>query len=191
MARKSYGFYTEGNTAKKIDYETIRRTGNTSKNGKNAYVRGNAAPARKYEEVPQRRRKKAPQISKRQMREIEKESSRARYRRMQSESMGLGYVIFLSMLVVVTVLLSVTYLNCQAEILAAKSSINALKSNVEVQSSQNDAVAYDIEAYIDINRIIDVATNELGMVMANEEQIKYFEKHVDEFMNQYADVPEE
>jgi len=26
--------------------------------------------------------------------------------------------------------------------------------------------------------------------MANEEQIKYLQKNVDEFMNQYADVPD-
>ena len=52
-------------------------------------------------------------------------------------------------------------------------------------------MSYDIDAYIDINRIINVATNELGMVIANEDQIRYFQKHVDEFMNQYADVPQD
>ena len=105
--------------------------------------------------------------------------------------MGLKYVIFLSALVIVSVLLSVTYLNYQADISEAKSNINSLKSQIEVQASQNDAVSYDIDAYIDINRIINVATNELGMVMANEDQIRYFQKHVDEFMNQYADVPQD
>ena len=125
------------------------------------------------------------------VKEMEKESSRARYKRMQSESMGLKYVVFLSALVIVSVLLSVTYLNCQADISEAKSNINSLKSQIEVQASQNDAVSYDIDAYIDINRIINVATNELGMVIANEDQIRYFQKHVDEFMNQYADVPQD
>lgn len=191
MERKSYEYYTEGNTARKIDYQAGRRT---VKTGSVKYNRGTAAPARRYEEeeipAPGRRKKEKP-LSKRQMKEMEKESSRARYRRMQSESMSLKYVIFLSAMVFVSVWLGVRYLNYQADISAAKSHINSLKSNVEVLASQNDAVSYDIDAYIDINRIINVATNELGMVMANEDQIKYFQKHVDEFMNQYADVPEE
>lgn len=192
MAQKSYGSYlngsyTEGNTARKIEYRP-------SRGQRNSYVRGTAAPARRYEEeeipAPVRRRREKP-LSKRQIKEMEKESSRAGYKRMQSESMSLGYVVFLSVMVILSVFLSVKYLNYQADISAAKSNINALKSGVEVQASQNDAVSYDIDAFIDINRIISVATNELGMVMANEDQIKYFQKHVDEFMNQYADVPEE
>lgn len=195
MERRSYEYYTEGNTARKIDYQTGRRTGRTASGSRNAkYNSGTAAPARRYEEeeipAPARRRKEKP-LSEKQKKEMEKESSRARYRRMQSESMSLPYVVFLSAMVLVAALLSVKYLNYQAEISETKSNINSLKSNVEVMSSQNDAVSYDIEAYIDINRIIDVATNELGMIMANQDQIKYFEKHVDEFMNQYADVPEE
>ena len=191
MTQKSYGFYTEGNAAKKIEYETIKQAHAAGKKGRSDYVRGNAAPARRYETAdPVRKRKEKP-LSRHAAKEMEKESSRARYKRMQSESMGLKYVVFLSALVIVSVLLSVTYLNCQADISEAKSNINSLKSQIEVQASQNDAVSYDIDAYIDINRIINVATNELGMVIANEDQIRYFQKHVDEFMNQYADVPQD
>lgn len=197
MAHKSYGYdsgryYSEGSTARKIDYQTGgKKQGASSKNRNADYQRGSAAPARRYEEAPAPARKKQEKpLSKHQQRELEKESSRAKYRRMQSESMSLGYVIFLSVMVLVSAFLAVKYLNYQAEISEIKSSIHSLKSNIEVVSSQNDAVSYDINAYIDINRIIDTALNELGMVMANEEQIKYFQKNVDEFMNQYADVPD-
>ncbi len=197
MARKSYGYdtgkydtgkyYTEGSTAKKLDYQTGRKKQNTA----SGYYRGSAAPARRYEEIPAPARKSQEKpLSKYQQREMEKESSRAKYRRMQSESMSLGYVVFLSVMVLVSAFLAVRYLNYQAEISEIKSNVHSLKSNIEVISSQNDAVSYDINAYIDINRIIDTALNELGMVMANEEQIKYFQKNVDEFMNQYADVPD-
>lgn len=193
MGRKSYEYYTEGSTAKKIDYQTGRTTKSTSSGNKNMrYNSGSAAPARRYDEevpAPARRRKEKP-LSKHQIKEMEKESSRARYRRMRSESMSLKYVVFLSAMVLVSAYLSISYLNCQAEITEIKSNISSLRSNIEVVSSQNDAISYDIDAYIDINRIIDVATNELGMIMANENQIKYFQKNVDEFMNQYADVPD-
>lgn len=177
MARRTTNsYYTEGNVAKKIEFQS-----------------GSAAPARRREETvpaPARRRKQKP-LSPRQLRELEKESSRAKYRRVDSESMSRGYVVFLSAMVGISLFLSVQYLNCRADITSAKSNINTLQSSVEVLSSQNDAVAYDIEGYIDINHVIDVATNELGMVRASEDQVKYFEKNVDEFMNQYADVPEE
>lgn len=185
-------YYSEGSTARKIDYQADRKKQNASSKSRNAeYHRGSAAPARRYEEesAPARKRQQKP-LSKYQQREMEKESSRAKYRRMQSESMSLGYVVFLSAMVLVSAFLAVRYLNYQAEISGIKSNIHSLKSNIEVISSQNDAVSYDINAYIDINRIIDTALNELGMIMANEEQIKYFQKNVDEFMNQYADVPD-
>lgn len=192
MGHKSYEYYTEGSTAKKIDYQTGRRKQSaSSKRGNAEYSQGSAAPARRYEEAPAPVRKKQERpLSKHQQNEMEKESSRAKYRRMQSESMSLKYVIFLSVMVLVSAFLAVRYLNYQAEISGIKSNIHSLKSNIEVISSQNDAVSYDINAYIDINRIIDTALNELGMIMANEEQIKYFQKNVDEFMNQYADVPD-
>ncbi|MDY5577169.1 MAG: hypothetical protein SPF70_06780 [Lachnospiraceae bacterium] len=176
MARRTYEYYTQGNTARKMDFDN--RAGD--------YQRGTAAPVRREEEnIPDR------PLSRRQIKEMEKESNRARYRRMESETMSLKFVVFLSAMVAILLTLSVKYLNYQADISETKSNINSLKSNVEVLNSQNDAIAYDIEAYIDINRIINVATNELGMVMADQSQIKYFEKNVDEFMNQYADVPEE
>ncbi len=197
MERKIYDFYTEGNAARQVEYETRteKRVKGTNRGRQTNYVRGNAAPARRYEEVevpaPVRRNRRKKQLSPKQLRQMERESTRARYLSMQSESMGLGYVLFLACMVVVIALLAVQYLNFQADVAEKKSNINTLKSQIEVQASQNDAVSYEIDAYIDINRIIDVATNELGMVMANEDQVKYFEKHVDEFMNQYADVPEE
>lgn len=207
MARKSYGYgseeygsrkydsrkyYSEGSTAKKIDYQTDRKRQSAASEHRNGgYHRGSAAPARRYEQSPAPAKKSQERpLSKYQQREMEKESSRAKYRRMQSESMSLGYVIFLSTMVLVSAFLAVRYLNYQAEISEIKSNVHSLKSNIEVISSQNDAVSYDINAYIDINRIVDTALNELGMVMANEEQIKYFQKNVDEFMNQYADVPD-
>ena len=49
MTQKSYGFYTEGNAAKKIEYETIKKAHAAGKKGRSDYVRGNAAPARRYE----------------------------------------------------------------------------------------------------------------------------------------------
>lgn len=189
MARKTYGYYVEGNTARKLNSQnyTDRLT--------SRYNRGSAAPVRRQDEieVPSQpvRRKKGKPLSKRQQRELEKETNRAKYKRVQSESMNLGFVVFLSAMVCILIGLSVNYLNYQADITKAKSNINLLKSNVEVLASQNDAVSYDIDAFIDINRILDVATNELGMVMSNDENIRYFKKNVDEFMNQYADVPEE
>ena len=61
MAQKSYGFYTEGNAAKKIEYETIKKAHAAGKKGRSDYVRGNAAPVRRYETAePVRKRKENP-----------------------------------------------------------------------------------------------------------------------------------
>ncbi len=180
MARRTYGYYTQGNTARKIDFEPQRR-----------YHTGSAVPKRRYEEeeVPVRRKKKK-QLSPRQIKEQEKQRRRASYRYMESDSMSVGHICFLIAMVVVVVFLGVKYLNYQAEISETKSNINALKANIEVLDSQNDAIEYDIEAFIDIEHVIDVATKQLGMTMATPDQVRYYHKDVEEFMNQYADVPE-
>lgn len=179
----SYGSYVEGSSARKMSYGQRTRTTNMQ--------RGSAVPKRTYvEEVPQRREAQRIQKRKREKALPEKQLRRAPYRYMDSESMRLGTVVFMAAMVGILFLLSTTYLNYQAQIRETKSSINSLKSNIDVLSSQNDSVAYDIDAYIDINRVIGIATGELGMVRADENQIKYFEKNVDEFMNQYTDVPE-
>ena len=193
MAHKSYGYYTQGNTAHKIEFEPQKRTG---RNANSRYNSGTAAPKRRYEEeeVPVRKKvtkkqKKQKPLSERQIRIRQKQSERARYHR-QSDSMSLVTAGFLIAMVGVVLLLSVEYLNYRAEISEAKSNIRALQSNTEVLSSQNDSLQYDIEGYIDIERVIDIATNELGMTMASPDQIRYYHKDVEEFMNQYADVPE-
>lgn len=190
MAHKSYGYYTQGNTAHKIELEPQRRT---SRNANTRYNGGTAAPKRRYEEeeVPVRKKpgKRQKPLTEKQKRLIEKQNKRARYH-MQSDSMSLKTVVFLVAMVGIVLLLSVEYLNYRAEISKAKSNIRTLRSNTEVLNSQNDALAYDIEGYIDIERVINVATNELGMTMASPDQIRYYHKDVEEFMNQYADVPE-
>ncbi len=176
MARRiSYGVYTEGNAARKIEFD-----GRRPKRKRTAYQRGSAVPVEK----PLTKREQ------REERRQEKLTRRASYRHMDNETMGIGYVFFLTAMVVVVAILSLQYLNYQSEIKSTKRQINALQSQIEVVASQNDAVAYDIDGYVDINHIVDVATGELGMVRASESQIRYFDKRTDEFMNQYADVPE-
>ena len=182
--RNSNSYYTDGNTARTM--KTQRMNGRAHTGRESEYIGGSAAPKRRTQEQTTLKRQQKKQIRK----HLTKEEKRASYQDMHADSMSLGYLVFLSAMVIIAAFLSLQYLRYQSDISEKKAHINALKSNIEVISSQNDAISYDIDAFIDINRIINVATNELGMVMADSSQIKYFEEQVDEFMNQYADVPE-
>ena len=55
----------------------------------------------------------------------------------------------------------------------------------------NDAREYEIGNSVDLNYIIDVATNELGMVRSNLSQVVTFKTRDTEYLQQVARVPSE
>jgi len=55
----------------------------------------------------------------------------------------------------------------------------------------NDAREYEIGNSVDLNHIIDVATNELGMVRSNLSQVVTFKTRDTEYLQQVARVPSE
>ena len=151
------------------------------------YIEGNAV--RKIQEMPERHK----ELREKHI-EIEKQNKRkkAAQRNQQRElKMGLGYASFLIIASVVMVLVCVSYIRVQTSIISRQEEIVNVKSELNTLISQNDAIEYNVNSYIDVENIIQVATKELGMVKAGKDQISQYERTESEYMKQLNDIPNE
>ena len=104
-------------------------------------------------------------------------------------TMSVPYVIFLSVAVVAIVIMCIKYLNINSEITETKNKISVIESQIDSLSAQNDAMDYEINGYVDVDYVLRVATEELGMINAREDQIKFYDSSDTEYMKQLYDIP--
>ena len=69
--------------------------------------------------------------------------------------------------------------------------INRLEYQIEDLTVLNDSKEYDIEASVDLDYVIQVATQELGMVRSSSSQIITYETQNSEYVQQVAEIPTE
>ena len=68
--------------------------------------------------------------------------------------------------------------------------IEALEASIEKKKADNDALETRINTSIDLDNIYKIATEELGMVYANKDQVRMYNKTESEYVRQYEDIPE-
>ena len=69
--------------------------------------------------------------------------------------------------------------------------IRTLESQYEELAAQNDSREYDINSSVDLNHIVQVATEEFGMVRSSSDQIKTYNSQTSEYVQQLAEIPTE
>lgn len=136
-----------------------------------------AQPQRVYEE-PVRRIHERPAVSYTVRRNQEK-----------ALHMNLPYVIALTIAAACVLSLCVNYLHVQASITSRIHNIEVLEQELEHLKAENDALETSINTNIDLDHIYQVATEELGMVYANRNQVLLYDKTESEYVRQYEDIP--
>ena len=76
------------------------------------------------------------------------------------------------------------------DIEAAKGEMEQAKAELEQLRAENDALETSINTSIDLNKIYEIATKELGMVYAKKDQVLLYDKTESEYVRQYEDIPE-
>ena len=104
--------------------------------------------------------------------------------------MDLPYVIVLTIAAVCPLYFCVSYLQLQSSIAARLNHIEALEASIEKKKADNDALETRINTSIDLDNIYKIATEELGMVYANKDQVRMYNKTESEYVRQYEDIPE-
>lgn len=99
------------------------------------------------------------------------------------------YVFVLTIAALAALLLCVNYLHVQASITARMAHIEELELKLEHLKSENDALQTRIDTYVDLEYVYKVATEELGMVYANKDQVLLYDKTESEYVRQYEDIP--
>ncbi len=148
--------------------------------GKPNYVYGTAA--RNTAEKEQVRRQRVVQHRQNMSHTVRRNQERAL-------QMNLPYVLMLTVAAVCALYICVGYLHVQSSMTAKIHNIETLEKQLEQLRSENDALQTRINTDMDLDHIYKVATEELGMVYANRNQVILYDKTESEYVRQYEDIP--
>ena len=104
--------------------------------------------------------------------------------------MGPGYVLFLTAAVCVTLGVCLIYVQLQSDINGRMKHIASLESEMLDLKTGNEATLRRIETSVNLEEIRSKALNEMGMVYPTKDQIIYYDVDLNDYMNQYQDIPE-
>lgn len=103
--------------------------------------------------------------------------------------MSAPYVFFLIAVTCICIGMCVTYLNIQSNIRATRDNISQLRTNISTVQTENNALSYAINSYVDVNHICKVAKSKLGMKQASDNQIVTYKSSDSGYTLQYGDIP--
>ena len=103
--------------------------------------------------------------------------------------MNFPYVLMLTFAAFCVLVICVNYLQIQSTISTRMNNIEKLEKSVEYLKAENDAMETRINTSIDLDYIYQVATEELGMVYANRDQVLLYDKTESEYVRQDEDIP--
>lgn len=104
--------------------------------------------------------------------------------------MNLPYVLVLTAAAICALYLCISYLKLQSSITARLNHIESLEKEIETLKDENDSLETRINTSVDLDYVYKVAVEELGMVYANKNQVRLYNKTESEYVRQYEDIPE-
>ncbi|HHT58029.1 cell division protein FtsL [Herbinix luporum] len=175
MARnnKSYRYqtrtnYTDGNTARKREFNVDYAMGNY-----------NAVPDRQTRPIPEPQRR----VETRPQKQV---------RRQPRELSGISKTsLFILILAIgATLYFCIEFLMLQNQVSKMERDIISMERNLTAMKNENDAAYEQIEKVYDLDYVYNIAVNELGMVYPNNNEIITFKKADENYVRQYADIPD-
>lgn len=150
-------------------------------NGREQYVVEGNTVRRAASPVPAGKQERRPDARRRM--ELRRRQERALY-------MDLPYVVVLTIAAICALAICVNYLHMQSSMTKQMDDIKSMEQKVETLRADNDALETRINTSVDLDYIYKVATEELGMVYANKNQVVLYDKTESEYIRQYEDIPE-
>lgn len=147
------------------------------------YIYGSEAPKRLYaepERVPRKRRVSTEEQHRQESIAIEREGNR---------KVGVLFTLLVTFAIAVMALSCVKYITVINTKSTSTSKAAALESELQVLREDNAQTKLSIDTSIDYDYIYRVATEELGMVYAGEDQIIHYQSGESEYVMQFFDIP--
>lgn len=88
-----------------------------------------------------------------------------------------------------TLWICINYLQVRSVMTRRMDNIKRLEQELDAQKSENDITQTRINTSVDLDYVYRVATEELGMVYANQDQIRLYHQTESEYVRQYEDIP--
>ncbi len=115
--------------------------------------------------------------------------ARLRQNRERAQKLNVPSLVAMGAAAVAVVLLCANYLQIQSGITSSQKSISQLESQLQSLRTDNSALENRISTLVDLDYIYQVATEELGMTYASDDQVIYYDKSESEYVRQYEDIP--
>lgn len=146
------------------------------------YVQGNAVRRVREVETPDVRRAIEAPVKKQLSHTTRKNRDKALH-------MSVGYVLFLSVALVVAGFVLIGYIRLQSDITNSVKNIERLESQLNHDRLENDEEYNRILASVNLEEIKRIAIEELGMTYANEGQIISYSSEGNDYVRQFAEIP--
>ena len=112
-------------------------------------------------------------------------------RRRKHRNMSLGYLLFLSLAMVLMVGTLAWYISLQSEIKNSVKNIAVLESQLNNLKQDNDEAYNRANGNVDLDEVKRIAIQEYGMIYATEGQIvRYSDGGGNDYVRQLAPIPE-
>lgn len=119
-----------------------------------------------------------------------KVSVRTQKNREKANHMNFGYVLFLTVAMIIASYVLINLIQVRADVTATVKNISALESELNNLKMANDEEYNRIEAGIDLDEIKRIATEELGMVYAREGQVYTYSGEGYDYVSQTSSLHE-
>ena len=117
-------------------------------------------------------------------------SQQVRSNRNKAMHMNRGYVVFLAVAAVITLLACVQYLQLQSEITSRSKHITSLQKELADAKEANSTKYSAVMNSMNLEEVRNIAMDRLGMVYATEEQVITYKSPSSNAVEQYAAIPE-
>ena len=105
--------------------------------------------------------------------------------------MNLPYVIVLALTCVIVLVMAINYIQVRSAVNVHQSVIADLEAELTGLKTDNASLQANVDANTDFEYIYQVATQQLGMVFPNADQLIVYEKTESEYVRQNENIPVE
>lgn len=157
-----------------------------------SYTEGNTVRRSEVYTYPEEERQISEREREAELRRSREEQRRnAQIRRNQEKALQMnpGFIFFIALAAVAVLFMTVNYLKVQSSIISLMNQIEAKEQQLEEMKADNAVMERQLQTYVDLDYIYQVATEELGMVHPGEDQVIYYDQVESEYVRQYDEVP--
>ncbi len=149
------------------------------KSSRQAYIYGNTVRKAEPKKTPSGHTKEKSRRS----------SYRVRRNQEKALQIDLPYLMILVIASCCTLFICVNYLQVRSDMTRRMDNIKRLEQELDTLKDENDTLETRINTSVDLDYVYKIATEELGMVYANKNQILRYKQTESEYVRQYEDIP--